>query len=358
MRYPSILILCLMIGTACSPPAEQQAVENPRTSLEQNLKPRKVQLIRPEVRERQPAIEVVGEIRPFDEVEISSEVAGRVLNIAVEVGDRVDKGALLCDLDPTTFELGLEQAKGALAAAQANLQLATKELERKKDLVSDNTIPQSTFDQVLAQHDLAAAQVQEAQAALGLAEHRLRMTKIRAPAAGAISGRLVASGQWVDVGQTLLEMATGNQVKVVGRLPSSWAEELQGLKIFQFTLGTESKVRQAKLFSIDPVINENSRSFDLVGTAPADGLKAGAFARIQLHSLETERTLWLPVSAVVISDTPRVLMVEDSKITIRRIQTGLRSDHMVEIVSGLSENEEVVSSVAGLSRGLPVEVVS
>lgn len=357
MRCSSILIPFLICAAGCSSPAEKPAVENSRASLEENLKPREVRLIKAEIREEKPSLEVVGEIRPFDEVEISSEVAGRVQQLFAEVGDRVRKDDLLCRLDPTTFDLSLRQAEAALEAARANLELARKELDRKKDLVSDHTIPQADFDRARAQADLAEAQVREAEAARGLAEHRLKMTGIRAPSPGAVTLRMAAVGQWVDVGQSLLEMATGSRIKVVARIPSSWAEEISGLESFSFSVGTEDHLRSAKIYSIDPVINEASRSFELVGAAPAEGIKAGAFARIHLQSSHAEKSLWLPIDAVVISDTPRVLMVRDSKIVIRRVQTGLRSEDRVEILSGLSEDEEVVSSVAGLSRDLPVKVI-
>ena len=95
----------------------------------------------------------------------------------------------------------------------------------------------------------------------------------------------------------------------------------------------------------------------VVGTAPATGLKPGLFANIALTSPEAVTSLWRPAEAVVASDTPRVFLAVDGRVEIRRIQTGGRSDGMVEILSGLESHESVIRDVAGLTRGLPVTVV-
>lgn len=347
----------LLLLVACGPTVKEPKIQNARENLEKNLQPRKVKLISPEIREENPSLEVVGDIRPFDKVDISPEVAGRVSEVLVEVGRKLSPGQCLLKLAPETFDLEVQQAEASLAAARANLDLAERELDRKQDLVSDHTIPQAVFDQARASRDLAKAQLQQAQSSLGLARHRLEVTEVRAPSAGAITRRLVAVGQWVDVGQALFELAVGDRVKVAARVPSDWALNLEGIKDFDFRLGNSETQRTAHIFSIDPIINEDSRSFEVVGTAPGDGIKAGAFARVLLRSLNVKRRLWLPVEAVVTSDTPRVLMVESSRVVVRRIETGPRAEKMVEVLSGLEEGEKVISSVAGLSRDLPVEII-
>ena len=81
------------------------------------------------------------------------------------------------------------------------------------------------------------------------------------------------------------------------------------------------------------------------------------FANVTLTSPNSERTLWLPASAVATSDLPQVLMVEDGRIFYQKVQIGRRDNGAIEIVSGLGEGEQVIRNVAGLTRGLPVKVV-
>jgi len=347
---PIVLILAL---TACHPGGSGDPGAA-REDLDRNLEPREVRLVTAEAREEKPAVSLVGEIRAFDAVTVSSEVAGRVEKVLVEVGDRVESGQALVEVDREVFHLRQLQAEASLSAARAELELAERDLERKLDLLSDKTIPQASFDQAKAGHDLAVANVAAAEAAVGLARRDFASSIVRAPAAGAITARTVVGGQWADVGQGMLRIALGAKVKVVARVPSHWVPYLQGL---DFSIRPGEPTRRARLYSIDPVVNEASRSFEVVGTAPADGLRPGLFANITLTSPETRMSLWLPVSAVMTSDTPRVMLAADGVIELRRVQTDRRDDGMVEVVSGLDEGEEVILDVSGLTRGLPVKVV-
>lgn len=326
--------------------------------LEQALAPREVRLITPEVREEHPAVELVGEIRAFDTVTVSSEVAGKVDRVLVEVGDRVAAGAPLAEVDRATFEIYLRQAEANLAAARADLALAGKELERKRDLRSDETISQAAFDQASAAYDQAAARLAAAEAALALAQRNFDRSVVRAPAAGAITQRHAAAGQWAEVGVGLFELTTGAKIKVAARVPEAWASQLAGLETFNFRVGVSGAVREARMYSVQPAVEEASRSFEIVGTAANDGsMKPGMFATVTFSAPEPRSTLWLPAAAVATSDLPQVLMVEGGAIAFREVQLGRRNNGSLEIVDGLAADEQVVADVSGLSRGIPVTVV-
>lgn len=329
-----------------------------RATLEANLAPREVSLVDPEVREEHPDVALVGDIRAFDTVTVAAEVAGRVERVAVEVADRVTAGQVLVEIDRETYGLRLSQAEAELAAAKADLELAQRELERKRDLRSDNTIPQAALDQATASHDLAAAREAAAESAVGLARTDADRSVVRAPSDGTVIRRMAVKGQWADVGNGLVELAVGDRLKVAAQVPSHWVPYLQGLEGFDFTIGDTGPSRHAKLYSIDPVVDASSRSFEVVGTTPgAAGLKPGMFATVTLTSPEQVQSLWIPAAAVVASDTPRVMRAVDGQVEVRRIQTGRRDDGMVEVVSGLDADEPVIANVAGLTRGLPVKVV-
>jgi membrane fusion protein (multidrug efflux system) len=343
-------------------------------TLERALAPREVRLVSPEVREERPSVQLVGELRAFDTVTISSEVGGRVDRVLVEVGDRVAAGTPLVEVDRKTFLIYMQQAEANLAAANADKSLAEKDLERKRDLRSDETIPQSAFDQAQAAHDLANARAAAASAALDLAQRNYERSIIRAPAAGAITQRMVVAGQWADVGAGLLNLAIGNKIKVSARVPEAWAPELAGLEQFTFTVGVSGPTYTAKLYSVQPgvsgptytaklysvqpVVEHASRSFEIVGTAANDGsIKPGMFANVVLEAPTARQSLWLPAAAVATSDLSQVLMVEDGAIEYRKVRIGRRADGLIEIADGLSPDEQVIADVSGLSRGLPVTIV-
>ncbi|MCK5377620.1 MAG: efflux RND transporter periplasmic adaptor subunit [Acidobacteria bacterium] len=354
-----IPIVSALALTACRPDKGDDDPAAAAETLEQALAPREVQLIRPEVREEHATLELVGEVRPFDTLKISSEVAGKVDRVLVKVGDRVQPGTPLLEVDRETFHIYLEQAEANLAAAQADLNLAAKALERKRDLLTDDTIPQAAFDEAEAAHELARARVAAAEAARSLAARNSERSVVRAPASGAITERHVVAGQWTDVGERLLEMAIGNTVKIAARVPEAWAAKLSGLETFEFTVGPAGGRREARLYSVQPVVEEASRSFEIVGVAKVnDGeLRPGMFANVICTSPQPLTTLWLPAAAVATSDMSQVMMVADDVVVFRRVRIGRRLDAMIEIVDGLSAEDAVIAEVAGLHRGLPVLIV-
>jgi len=356
-KTPFIICTLSLVLASCHPGGSESDPKAAREDLDQSLAAREVRLVSPEVRQVYPTVTLVGEVRALDTVTISAEVAGPVEKVFVEVGDRVSAGDPLVQLDGDAFGLRRKQAAAELAAAKADLDLATRELERKRDLVSDQTIPQATFDQARTTHVLAQARVTAAEATLGLANRDEEKSVVRAPDDGAVIFRHAVIGQWADVGFAMVDLALGSKVKVAARVPSHWVPYLQGLEGFDFTVRAGEPPRHAKLYSIDPVVNESSRSFEVIGTASSSGLRPGLFANITLTSPEAVTSLWLPAETVIASDTPRVYLAVDGRVEIRRVQTGGRNDGMVEIVSGLEPHEAVIGNVAGLSRGLLVAVV-
>jgi RND family efflux transporter MFP subunit len=365
MNRPSIrLALLILLPLAFASGACHQSddategLENAAEALDRALAPREVSLVEPVVRDENPSVELVGEIRAFDIVLISSEVGGRVDRVLVEVGDRVARNAPLIEVDRETFAIYLAQAEANVEAARADLALAGKDLDRKNDLRSDETIPQAALDQAQAGFDLAKARLSGAEAARNLAARNYDRSVIRAPAGGVITERTVVAGQWAEVGGSLLELAIGEKVKIAARVPESWVGRFTGLTSFDFTAGDNTTIHTAEIYSLQPVVREASRSFEIVGTAPADAtMRPGMFANVMLTSPESKRTLWLPASAVATSDLPQVLMVEDDTIIYRKIQVGRRDNGTIEIVNGLSEGEQVIKDVSGLTRGLPVTIV-
>ena len=128
---------------------------------------------------------------------------------------------------------------------------------------------------------------------------------------------MVVAGQWADVGEALLNVAIGDRIKVSARVPEAWAPELAGLEQFTFTVGVSGPTFTAKLYSVQPVVEHASRSFEIVGSAANDGsIKPGMFANVVLEAPTVKQTLWLPVAAVATSDLSQVLLIEDGVIVV------------------------------------------
>jgi len=349
----------VLLTVACHPEGDSIDPAAAAELREEALATRDARLVTAEVREEHLTLQLVGEVRSFDVVSISTEVAGKVDKVLAEVGDRVAAGRPLVEVDRATFAIYLNQAEARLAAAKANLALTSKELERKQDLLSDNTIPQAAFDQAKAAFDLATAEVSAAEAARDLAQRNLDRSIIRAPAAGSITRRMVVAGQWADVGVPLFKLSVGDSVKVAAMVPSEWAVKLAGLEGFDFTVGLDTAVHHATIYSVDPAVEEMNRSFEVVGVTKNLGgdLRPGLFANVTLVAPTAVTSLWLPATAIETAGLPQVLLATDGVVTERDVQTGRRQEGMVEILEGLAAGEPVISSVAGLARGMRVRIV-
>lgn len=355
----AILLLSVPLLAACHPSDGEDALAAAKATTDQALAPRDVRLVQPDVRREHPTLELVGEVRPFDTIPVPAEVAGRMDSVRVEVGDSVSRGQRLADIDQETYRLQVDQAEARLAAARADLNLAEKELERKADLLTDDTVPQAVYDQVEAQRDLAAANLAAAESSLSLARRDLERSTVRAPAAGVVSRRHAVGGQWIDVGMAVVDIAVGDRLKVAAHVPGSWAANLRSLKTFTFTVG-DGDEQEASVYSIEPVIEGASRSFEVIGTHrpdPDGGVRPGRFATITLRAPEARRTMWLPTSAVATGDLTEVMVVEDGRIVVRKVLTGRTTDGSVEILEGLGPEQPVIRDVAGLARDLPVNVI-
>ena len=356
LRIPTLAAALLGVLTAAcgAPPAEAPQAAQTRADLQ----PRAVTLVEPEVRERRPVLSVTGNVRADETVPVPAQVTGQVTRLLVEVGDTVAQGDPLAEIDRETYRLRKASAEAAVEAAAAELSLAERELKRKADLLSDHTIPQAVYDQARARRDLARARLAEARAAAALARTAWERSVVRAPAAGRVAERTVAPGQWVDAGQTVVRLASGDRIKVRVRVPEEWAGRLAGIRSFTFTVGSAGPF-EARVFSVEPVVEAASRSFAVTGIAslPAGTpVRPGMFAVATLTAATPVRTVWIPESAVAVSEMATVMLVRHGRTVARRIVTGERKDGWVEVLRGLDPGERVVRDIGGLSDGTPVRV--
>lgn len=156
-------------------------------------------------------VEATGTVQATTQVQVSSQVSGRILRLYTDFNARVHAGDLLAELDPTPFQARLAQARASLAQAQANvgraqadLVLARTNAERAQKMRSENLNAAADLDAALnakaaaeAQLGVARASVQQAQAAVVVAQTDLNYTRIVAPVDGIVITRSV------DVGQTV-----------------------------------------------------------------------------------------------------------------------------------------------------------
>ncbi|MBC8002203.1 MAG: efflux RND transporter periplasmic adaptor subunit [Opitutaceae bacterium] len=138
-----------------------------------------------------------GQISPIKTVAVGSQISGQITNLTVDFNSTVKEGQLLAEIDSGTYVTRLKSAKADLANAQASLDLAEVNFRRSEELLRNNLIPKSDYDQTKAQLQQARAQLQTREASVATAEVDLSRCTIFAPISGMVINRNV------DVGQTV-----------------------------------------------------------------------------------------------------------------------------------------------------------
>ena len=278
-------------------------------------------------------------VTPAQEAEVATRMSGTVDRIAVEVGDRVARGALLASLDATDVEARIESAR-------AQLELAQRTFDRIRNLERDGAASPQELDQARARLGSARAAVREA-------ESQADYVEIRAPFAGTVTARMADPGDLAAPGAPLLQLSS-HRVKVVAELPADLMGTLsvgQDVLLESGTRRTDGTVR-----NVVPALDRSSHRFQ-VEVQPRDpsGLVPGNFVRLTVPG-GAASTRWIPSDAVVRhGQLTGVFTVEEGTLRLRWIRLGRAHDGAVEVLSGPAGEMTVVRSpAAGLRDGQPV----
>jgi HlyD family secretion protein len=141
-----------------------------------------------------------GTVRAENQVEIGTEVMGRITKITVREGDRVKKGDLLCKIDPSTYAARLSQTKAQLRISESRLEKAKLDVVRYSELLKDALVSQEEFERITTECDVLRAQMETAQFAVSEAQENLNKTALRSPVDGEVVGLNMEEGETVVMG--------------------------------------------------------------------------------------------------------------------------------------------------------------
>jgi cobalt-zinc-cadmium efflux system membrane fusion protein len=360
-------------------------------------KPVKVEKVHEESARR--SVEVVGTLAAVAEVTISSEAEGRVSRLHADLGDRVQAGQTLMELDAEKLQYALEQQRAALARAlakygasdsqhlpsiertpdvmkaQAELVQAKQSYERTAELNKRQLVPRQTLDDAQAMlqakqasYDSALqnaknlrADIDASEATAKLAERQLRDTTIRAPFDGYVQKRLVNLGEYVKVQTPVMAVVRVDPLKVTAEIPEKmapWIDVNQPVDLHVDAY--PDKTITGKVSRISPSVNTATRAFPFEALVPnREGLlKPGTFARVKIVSSRIDQILTLPYSAMQYRyGVNRAFVVDADHLSSRELKVGERLGDRIEILGGVKAGEMVaVSDIEKLADGMKVSV--
>lgn len=275
--------------------------------------------------------------------QVAPKLPGRILDIAVNSGDRVKRGQVLARLDDSEIQARLGQARAALAGAEAEAGRARADAGRLQNLFHKEAATRQDLDAAVASARSGEARVSEARDVLREAESRLAETVLKAPFDGVVVKREQEPGDMGLPGKAVLSLQQSRQLRIESAIPANCANLVNLGDELRARTGTPEKEFGAVVEEIQPAADPRTRTVLVKARLPDDsGVAPGSFGWLY-QSCGRNEMLLLPESAVSrIGQLESVRLVVDGATRLRHVRTGKRHDGQVEILSGLREGDTVL----------------
>lgn len=346
------IVISMALATGCSK-FESEARNNPSAPAPPPPLPVTVLAVQPT---RVPiAIEVMAQTEGAKETEVRARVGGILVKQIYREGAPVKAGQPLFQIDRTSYEIALAQARATLAEAKAKSEQTARDVVRFKSLLEKQSITRKEYDDAISASALAQATLQAMEAAVRQAELNLSYTTVTAPVTG-ISGRAVKSeGSLISTSDNLLTaIYQSNPMWVRFSLSESDMTRLPGGRLNQKTVtGVDLVLPDSSTYpekgrlnflasSIDPTLG--TQQFRAEFDNPSGVLLPGQFVRARVLAGEREGVFLVPQSAVVQNEQGRIVFIADAdnKVTPRPVEVGAWHGKDWIILGGLKAGDQVI----------------
>lgn len=280
-------------------------------------------------------VEGLGTLRANESIQLTTTITDTVSRIHFDDGDRVVAGQTLVELN-SIEELAL------LTEARATLQEARTQYDRVKSLARQGTAAQSLLDERRRESETARAR-------LTVIEARLADRVIKAPFAGVLGLRNISPGALVEPGDFITSLDDDSTMKLDLAVPAVFLDGLRpGLTVAATTRSYAGRAFQGQVHSIDSRVDPTTRTVIVRALLPnpEGNLRPGMLMHVDLL-LRPRRTVLVPEEALVPKGSSQsVLTIADGKVVQRTVAIGTRQPGRVEVLSGLSAGEQVITQGA------------
>jgi RND family efflux transporter MFP subunit len=348
-------------------------------------------------------VEAVGSLFPQEEVTVSSEVDGKVDQVFVDVGDRVEAGQPLVGVSTVELKLALDQQRALYRQARtrlglpedsdddlskvtdaaevkkaaADLKQAEDTYNRSKVLLQKQLVPEQDVEQgearlnsAKAAYDLSIqtvqnlrAQLPQYRAAMELAEKKLRDAVIRAPFKGEVKERVVAPGQYLKVQTPVVGIVSIDPLRVRLKIPEKMTEWVRvGDPVSVSVEAYPERKFSGKVSRINPSVDQQSRTFEVEALlANSEALlKPGFFIKAQLGSGRLDQALLVPEDALSYAfGVYKAFLIQAKVVKETEVKVGDRTtDGMIEVISGLKAGDTIAVAAKGqtLTDGTAIRI--
>jgi len=308
-----------------------------------------------ELREVELSVSSEAVIEAVRQSTVSAQIAGRIVDIRFDVGDRVKKGEVIVRIDERAASQAVAASEAQVREAQAALANARAQNERQKQLLAQKFVSQAAVDQSEASYKAAQERVASLLAGAGQVATERSFATIVAPYSGVVSARLVELGEMAVPGKPLMTGFDPATLRVSANVPQAQVAAVQASGRARVEIPSLGRWVEAKSLTVIPSADPRTHTTRVRLDLPEDvtGVYPGVFARAHFIVGKSPRLL-APRSAIVRrSELTAVYVVgEGGRPLLRQVRLGDAGDERsVEILSGLKAGERVATEPvkAGLS---------
>lgn len=293
-------------------------------------------------------IQVTGEIRANESLELRPEVSGKVTSISFKEGEWVKKGALLVTIND-------EELRAQLEKLRYSKQLNEDMEYRQRMLLEKEAISQEEYDQALTQLNTITADIK-------VLEAQIAKSQIRAPFNGVIGLRYVSEGSYITPQTVVASFFSLDPAKIEFSIPSKYSNDVKVGQEIMFTTDALNQEFNGTIYAIEPQIDPATRTLTLraLSSNKDQKLLPGQFVRVNLILQRDEEAILLPTQAVIPElEGHKVFVNNQGIVEERRVQIGIRTAEQVEIEEGINMQDTVITSgILQLKQGSEVEITS
>lgn len=349
-----IVLIVAFIGWKSSN-KKQSSPDNAATSASSAKPALTVTVIQPELQNWKQNFTANGNIAAWQEVVIGSELSGqRITKVNANVGDSVQRGQVLAEINSESIRAELATTKANYAEAKAVLADASINNQRIQQLKNTGAISQQEATKYLTSQSTAQARLDAAKAQIDSNQLRLTQTQVIAPDHGVISARTATVGSLAQTGQELFRLIRDNRLE--------WRAEVTSTDLYKLKKGMTAHITSpdpsrsavsGSVRMIAPVIDPQTRyGLVYVDIPTTDAVRMGMFVKGEFD-LGEKPALTVPQTAVLLRDGFSYVFIvnKDNRVTQQKVTLGRRLNDRVEIVD-LAANTQLVASGTGfLSDG-------
>ena len=283
-----------------------------------------------------------------EEVELRSEISGKITKILFKEGQPIKKGTVLIKINDSELQATLKKN-------QSKASLARDKEFRFKQLFAKSLTSQQEYDNALSELNSAEADVEFTQA-------QLDKTEIRAPFDGIIGLRSVSEGSFISPTTKIATLQNINPIKVDFSVPQKYFGIIKEGKTVLVKIASTGKTYSGKIYAVEPKIDQSSRTVQVRAIVPNDRreLTPGAYVEIDLVLQDIKDAIMVP-SEVVVPDIQgeKVFVYRNGKAVPQLVKQNIRTESEVQIINGLTIGDTIiVSGIIQLKPNAPVKLNS